>query len=116
MTTYQGLIAESVNHRGHDGDLISSYLARPLGPGPFPGVIVVHHMPGWDDATKEITRKFAFYGYAAICPNLHHREGPGDPDDAAAVSRAAGGVPDDRFIGDAEGALEYLRNLPNSSG
>jgi carboxymethylenebutenolidase len=38
------------------------------------------------------------------------------PDDAAAVSRAAGGVPDDRFIGDAEGSVEYLRGLPYHSG
>ena len=116
MTTYEGLIAETVAHRGHNGDVISAYSARPLGPGPFPGVIVLHHMPGWDDATKEITRKFAFYGYNAICPNLHHREGPGEPDDVAAVTRAAGGVPDDRCVGDVEGAVEFLRTLPSSSG
>ncbi len=116
MTTYEGLIAETVMHEGHEGDRISAYFARPLGPGPFPNVIVVHHMPGWDDATKEIARRFAHYGYNAICPNLYHREGPGEPDEVAAVARAAGGVPDDRFIGDARGAMEYLRELPYSNG
>jgi carboxymethylenebutenolidase len=50
-------------------------------------------------------------------PNLHYREGAdSSPDDAAAVSRAAGGVPDDRFIGDAQGAAEYLQRLPYFSG
>ena len=37
-------------------------------------------MPGWDEATKEITRKFAHHGYAAICPDLHFREGKGTPE------------------------------------
>ena len=27
---------------------IEAYLARPLGPGPFGGVVVIHHMPGYD--------------------------------------------------------------------
>jgi hypothetical protein len=41
-------------------------------------------MPGWDDGTKEITRRFATRGYVAICPHLHYREGPdASPDDAA---------------------------------
>ena len=37
------------------------------------GVVVIHHMPGYDRATKEITRRFAELGYDAICPNLHWR-------------------------------------------
>ena len=114
---YEGLLAETIRIAGHDGDEIGAYLARPLGSGPFPGVIVIHHMPGWDEATKEITRRFAAHGYAALCPNLHYREGPdSSPDDAAAAARAAGGVPDDRFVGDTGGALRYLRALPYASG
>jgi carboxymethylenebutenolidase len=114
---YEGMLAESVRITGHAGDEIAAYLARPLGPGPYPGVVVIHHMPGWDDATKEITRRFASRGYAAICPHLHYREGPdASPDDAAAAVRAAGGVPDDRFLGDAEGAIRHLRSLPSSNG
>ncbi len=116
MTTYQGLIAESVAYEAEDGEWISAYFARPIGPGPYPNVIVVHHMPGWDDATKWLASRFAFYGYNAICPNLYHREGPGEPDEVAAVARAAGGVPDDRFLGDMRGAMTYLRALPYSNG
>ncbi|MGH7760729.1 MAG: dienelactone hydrolase family protein [Candidatus Dormibacteraceae bacterium] len=112
----QDLIAETTRIPGHGGDRIGTYLARPLGPGPFPGVVVIHHMPGWDEATKEITRRFAAHGYAAICPHLHYREGPdASPDDAAAAARARGGVPDERFIGDAAGAISYLRDLPYSN-
>ena len=114
---YQGMLAETVHIRGHNGDDVQSYAARPLGAGPYPGVVVIHHMPGWDEASKEITRKFAYNGYAAICPNLHYREAPGaSSDDAAAAVRAAGGVPDERCIGDVEAAAEYLRSLPYTNG
>lgn len=114
---YDGILAETIRIVGHGGDDIAAYLARPLGPGPYPAVVVIHHMPGWDEPTKEITRTFATHGYIAICPNLHYREGPeASPDDAAAACRAAGGVPDERFLGDTAGALHYLRALPYASG
>ena len=74
-------------------------------------------MPGYDEATKEITRKFASWGWSAVCPNLHQRDAPGaDPDDAAAASRAAGGVPDERLLGDVEGAAAYLRAHATGNG
>jgi carboxymethylenebutenolidase len=114
---YEGMLAETVGIKGHGGDSIVAYLARPLGAGPYPGVLVVHHMPGWDEASKAITRRFASHGYAAIMPHLHYREAPSaTPDDAAAAVRAKGGVPDERFLGDAAGAIEYLRSQPNSTG
>ena len=111
------LQAETVTIWGHGADPIPAYLARPLGAGPYPGVVVIHHMPGWDEGTREIVRRFAAHGYIAICPNLHHRDAPGAaPDDASAAARANGGVPDERFLGDCEGALRYLRAMPSCSG
>jgi carboxymethylenebutenolidase len=109
--------AETVTIRGAAGDEIEAYFARPLGAGPFPGVVVIHHMPGYDRATKEIVRTFAVYGYAAVCPNLFHRYAPGaKPADAAAAARAAGGVSDEQCLGDVSGAIEHLRSQPNSNG
>ncbi|HEY2579319.1 MAG TPA: dienelactone hydrolase family protein [Streptosporangiaceae bacterium] len=114
---YDAMMAETVGIAGHGGDVIEAYLARPLGPGPYGSVVVIHHMPGYDVQTKEITRTFAANGYAAICPNLYTREAPGaSPDDAAAAARAKGGVPDERLVGDVSGAAAYLRSLPSSNG
>lgn len=111
------LLAETIGIRGYDGDVVPAYLARPVGTTSSPGVVVIHHMPGWDEATKEITRRFAAAGFVAICPHLHHRDAPGAaPDDAAAAARAAGGVPDERFLGDCEGAVLHLRTMPSCSG
>ena len=56
---YEGMLAETVTIPGAGGDLINAYFARPLGPGPFPGVVLIHHMPGWDEWYREATRKFA---------------------------------------------------------
>ena len=84
---YEGMIAETVGLKGHNGDVIEGYLARPLGAGPYPGVIVIHHLPGWDEATKEMTRKLAYQGYAAFSPHLHHREGPGSAEEISKGSR-----------------------------
>jgi carboxymethylenebutenolidase len=113
----EALIAETVSITGHDGDEIEAYLARPLGVDSFGGVVVIHHMPGYDGGTKEITRTFAAHRYAALMPNLYHRDAPGaSPDDAAAVARARGGVPDERLVGDVDGAADYLRALEGSNG
>ena len=111
------LSAHTVRISGDGGDEVEAYLARPDGDAPRGGVVVIHHMPGYDRATKEITRRFAELGYDAICPNLYWREAPGAaPDDAAAMARANGGVPDERLIGDVGGAAAYLRELPTSNG
>src|SRR5690242_20598843 len=114
---YDAMMAETIGFTGHGGDVIEGYLARPLGPGPYGSVVVIHHMPGYDAPTKEITRKFAANGYNALCPNLYTREAPGaSPDDAAAAARARGGVPDERLVGDVRGAVDYLRSMPSSNG
>jgi carboxymethylenebutenolidase len=115
------LRAETVRIQGAGGDEIEAYLARPLdGNNVVRGVgsvIVIHHLPGYDEGTKEITRRFAAHGYLAICPNLYSREAPGaDPDDAAALARSQGGVPDERLVGDVAGAAAHLRSLPGSNG
>jgi carboxymethylenebutenolidase len=111
------LLAETIMITGHNGDEIEAYSARALDESPRGGVVVIHHMPGYDPQTKEIARNFAYYGYNAVVPNLYWREAPGaSPDDAAATARANGGVPDERLVGDVAGAMEYLKGLGNSNG
>jgi carboxymethylenebutenolidase len=113
----ESLTAETVQITGQGGDAVEAYFARPADEGPRGGVVVIHHMPGYDRATKEIVRRFAELGYDAVCPNLYWREAPGAaPDDAAATARAQGGVPDERLLGDVAGAGAYLRSRPSSNG
>ena len=109
------LCAQTIRIGGHGGDEIEAYLASPSVNGSRGGVIVIHHLPGYDRATKEIVRRFAELGHDAICPNLYSREGTG-PDEAAAAVRARGGVPDEQLVGDVAGCAARLRSLPTSNG
>ena len=72
---YEGMLAETISIKGDQGHNVTAYVARPLGPGPFPGIVLIHHAPGWDQWYWETTRKFAHHGYAAICHNLFERAG-----------------------------------------
>jgi carboxymethylenebutenolidase len=113
----EALTAETVMIKGHGDAEIEAYLARPDGVDSFGGVVVIHHLPGYDSSTKEIARRFAAHGYAALMPNLYYHDSPGvSPDDAAAAARAKGGVPDDQVVGDVGGAAEHLRGLPGCNG
>ncbi len=113
---YEGMIAETVSVAVPVGDYINAYFARPLGPGPHPGVVLAHHMPGWDEWYREATRRFAHHGYAAISPDLYHRTGHAAPDDVAARVRSEGGIPDRQAVGDLAASMRYLRSLPYSNG
>ena len=111
------LTATTIMIPAADGDEIEAYLATPLTDGSRGGVVVIHHLPGYDRGTKEITRRFAEIGYDAIMPNLYWRDAPGAaPDDAAATARAQGGIPDERLVADVTGCAAHLRSLPSSNG
>lgn len=111
------MLAETVTISVDADTRIDAYLARSLASGPTGSVVVIHHMPGHDAATKEITRRFAALGYNALCPNLYARQAPGaSPDDAAAAARAQGGKPDDELVADVVGSIAHLRGLNNTNG
>lgn len=116
MANYNGMLAETININGHNGDLIDAYLARPLGAGPVGSVVLIHHMPGWDEASKEMTRKLAYNGFATISPNLHFREGKATPQENSTSIREKGGMPDARTMGDVQASINYLRTLAYTNG
>src|SRR5207245_1275999 len=94
---YEGMIAETVTVPGHNGTIINAYFARPLGSGPFPGVVLIHHAPGWDEWYRETTRKSAHHGSLAITPQVSrctHRLYEGFVMPASRAIRRGGPVPD----------------------
>jgi len=113
---YESMLAETVTIKGFGGDDVRAYFARPLDGGPHPGVILIPHMPGWDEISREVARRFAHHGYLTICPNIYERFGHGQPAEVAGRAREAGGVSDDSVMGDVAGALDFLSTLPYSNG
>lgn len=111
------MLAQTVSLQGYQGDTVPAYLATPLEGAPRGGVVVVHHLPGYDEATREITRRFAAEGYLAVCPNLHWRQAPDlGPREAFNKVRSEGGIPDEQLLGDVAAAADLLRAEENSNG
>ena len=113
---YEGMLAETVTIPGFDGDGIHTYLSRPLGAGPYPSIILIPHMPGWDELNREVARRFTQHGFMVACPNIYQRFGEGTPEAVAGKAREAGMVPDASVMGDVEGTLDYLKSMQQSNG
>jgi len=111
-----GLTAEVITYPAGGGDEIHAYVTRPTGDGPSPGIVAVHHLPGWDEFYREFSDRLARHGYTVISPDLYCRFGHGTPDDIAATVRSQGGVADDSVVADCAAALAWLKALPSSNG
>jgi len=100
--------AREVAFPGHGADEVRGYLALPASLArPGPGVIVIHEAMGLNEHIRDVARRFANAGYAALAPDLYTREGA-PPEELEAVMRAMQAVPDERVIGDLEGAAAAL--------
>lgn len=59
----------TVPRASHKGSM-DTFLAKPEGAGPFPGMIVIHEIFGLNDNIRQISREFAEQGYAALAVDL----------------------------------------------
>lgn len=118
---YRGLISETVRFTGHNGETIAGLLTRPLGPGPFGAVIVVHEAFGLNLYAREVARRIAEAGYITLAPDFYYRwnivmEGLVDVAEIRAMNQAMGGGPSDaQIVGDMEGAAAHLQAMPQSN-
>jgi carboxymethylenebutenolidase len=85
------------------------HLHVPVGAGPFPGVVVIMHAPGVDGFIQGICERLALAGYAAIAPDLYHRETEEQAKDPPLQRMAR--LQDDQIVRDVNAALEHLRSL-----
>jgi len=66
-----------------------SYLVRPDGDGPFPGVLVFQDAFGLRPRLKEMADRIAERGYAVLVPNLLYRSGRSPQVDVASLADPA---------------------------
>jgi len=93
------------------GDVISAYIARPVGTGLYPAILVCHENRGLNDHIKDVTRRFAKEGYVALAVDLLAREGGAenlDPDQVPGLLGSAGPA---RHETDFIAAFDYLQSL-----
>jgi len=56
--------------RANDKGVMESFLVKPEGAGPFPGLVVIHEIFGLNDNIRSIASQFAGQGYAALAVDL----------------------------------------------
>lgn len=90
---------------------VPAFLALPDGQGPFPGVVVIHEIYGLNDNMKDIARRFAQNGYAALAVDLFGRGNR-----AVCMARLMAGMVAasvNRYgVRDLRAALSYFSDLP----
>jgi carboxymethylenebutenolidase len=67
--------SESVTFPSAGGVSVSGYLSAPEGGGRHPAVVVIHENRGLNDHTRDVARRFAAEGFAALAPDLISRKG-----------------------------------------
>ena len=87
---------------------IAAYLAKPKGPGPFPIVLVCHENRGLLEHIKDVARRFAKVGYAALAVGLLSRDG-GTEKVGANIPGVLGNAPPAQFVEDFQAGLKYMQ-------
>ncbi|MCW3034664.1 MAG: Carboxymethylenebutenolidase [Solirubrobacterales bacterium] len=117
VTDTSAILADEVTFAGAGADEIRGYLAHPAAAGPHPAMIVIQEAGGLNDHIRDVANRFANIGYIAIAPDLYTREGgPPDMEDMQSVMERLFSMPDERVLGDLEGAAELLRAREDATG
>ncbi len=74
-STSEQIRAEAVSVNLPGSASMTAYLARPEGAEGVPGVVVIHELFGLNDNIREIARRFAAAGYAALAVDLFSPHG-----------------------------------------
>lgn len=108
------VVDEEIEFAGHRDDPVGGYLARPIAPGPLPGVVVVHALPGLNEHTRDVVRRIAALGHVCCVPDLYSRDEPTD-DFGELMGRMF--AREDAFVlGDLAGAAAHLRGRGDATG
>ncbi len=115
------LNSTAVTYPSTDGTPIKAYLTRPKKAGKLPAVVVIHQNRGLDDHIRDVARRLAKAGYAALAPDLMSRLGGTDSfPNSDAVIAAIKKVDEEMITKDLIGAIDYLKGQnfvrPNKIG
>jgi carboxymethylenebutenolidase len=94
------------------GGQMPCFLARPEGGGEVPGVIVVMEAFGLNDHIKDVAKRLAAEGYAALAPDMYYREQGAvvGYDNLPEAIRLMTGLTDENIVKDMDAALSHLKS------
>jgi len=108
------LVTETISYSGENGKVLA-YLAKPIGKGKYPAVIVIHENRGLQPHIKDVARRIALEGFVAIAPDALTRQG-GTP---ASLEEAVGMISKldaEATKKDFTAAVAYLKTNPQTTG
>jgi carboxymethylenebutenolidase len=119
VTVTENLSDRTVSYPS-DGVTMAGYMVGPKAKGRYPAVIVVQEWWGINEHIKDVARRLAREGYAAIAPDLYSRLGhkvTKDPDEAGKLMQA---LQQADGLKDLNATVTYLKSLdsvdPNRIG
>ena len=105
------ITTETITLPVSDGTSMPAYVAKPMSPGPHPGLLVMQEAFGVNAHIKDITERFAREGYTAIAPALFHRtdgQFEGTYTDFGAAMPHMQALTDDGQTADIQAAYQWL--------
>ncbi|MFA4893683.1 dienelactone hydrolase family protein [Brevundimonas sp.] len=103
-----GLTLEETTYPAPDGFALPAYIARPAGDGPFPVVVVVSEIFGVHEYIRDVCRRLAKAGYAAIAPAFFVRvEDPAPLSDMTRIQQIVAAVGYEQVMGDIAATLDW---------
>lgn len=107
-TDSAGLTTEDVTFPAPDGFALPAYVARPAGDGPFPVVIVVSEIFGVHEYIRDVCRRLAKAGYAAVAPAFFNRvEDPAPLSDMTRIQQIVAAAGYEQVMGDVSATLDW---------
>jgi carboxymethylenebutenolidase len=107
-TESAGLVTQTVNYPAPDGFALPAYVARPEGDGPFPVVVVVSEIFGVHEYIRDVCRRLAKAGYAAIAPAFFNRvEDPAPLSDMTRIQQIVAAAGYEQVMGDVAATLDW---------
>jgi carboxymethylenebutenolidase len=104
--------AGPVEFPGEDGATVMGYLARPVGDGPFPVVLVCHENRGLTDHIQDVTRRVAKAGFVGLAVDLLSRQGGSAAVGSDNAPGALGQAPAEQYVADFRSGWTYLGTQP----
>lgn len=112
-TDAEGLVTETVTYAAPDDFDLPAYVARPAGAGPFPVVIVVSEIFGVHEYIRDVCRRLAKAGYAAVAPAFFNRvEDPAPLSDMKRVQEIVAAAGYEQVMGDVAATLDWASRQP----
>lgn len=107
-TDDDGLIIDQTTYPSPDGFALPAYVARPNGEGPYPVVVVVSEIFGVHEYIRDVCRRLAKAGYAAIAPAFFVRtEDPAPLADMARIQQIVAAAGYEQVMGDIAATLDW---------